>query len=44
MGMDEAVDEPLQGLECVVYAFRVYQRNDGRFLQSLMKVGKVVSL
>ena len=43
MGMDEAVDEPLQGPECVVYAFRVYQRNGGRFLLSLMKIGQVVS-
>ena len=44
MEKDEAVDEPLQVLKCVVHAYSVYPRNDGRFLQSLMKVGKVVSL
>ena len=37
MDMDEAVDEPLQVLECVVHAFTVYPRNDGRSLQSLVK-------
>ena len=37
MDMDEAVDEPLQVLECVVNAFSVYPRNDGRSLQSLVK-------
>ena len=37
MDMDEAVDEPLQVLECVVCAFSTYPRNDGRFLQSLVK-------
>ena len=37
MEMDEAVDEPLQVLECVVHAFSVYLRNNSRFLQSLVK-------
>ena len=39
MDMDEAVDEPLQVLECVVHAFSVYPPNDGRVIQSLMKIG-----
>ena len=43
MDMDEAVDEPLQVLECVVHAYSVYPQNDGRFLQRLMKIGQVVS-
>ena len=43
MEMDEAVDKPLQVLEGVVPAFSVYPRNDGRFLQSLMKIGQLVS-
>ena len=37
MDMDEAVDEPLQVVEGVVHAFSVCPRNDGRFLQSLVK-------
>ena len=37
MDMDEAVDEPLQVLEGVVHALSVCPRNDGRFLQSLVK-------
>ena len=37
MDMDEAVDEPLQVLECVVHAYSVYPQNDGRFLQRLVK-------
>ena len=43
MDMDEAVDEPLEVLEFVVHAYSVYPRNDGRFLQRLMKIGQVVS-
>ena len=43
MEKDEAVDEPLQVLECVVHAYSVYPRNDGRFQQRLMKIGQVVS-
>ena len=37
MDLDEAVDEPLQVLKCVVHAYSVCPRNDGRFLQSLVK-------
>ena len=43
MDMDEAVDEPLQVLAYVVHAFSVFPQNDGRFLQSLIKIGQVVS-
>ena len=37
MDMGEAVDEPLQVLECVFHAFSMYPRSDGRSLQSLVK-------